>query len=215
MAKGLVRKLALALLLGGGIVPAASARDVFLVGDSIRLGYGPEVRRIMEARGDRVFQPDENCRFAQYTLRGIVDWAEAVPDRKSIEVVHWNNGLWDLGELVPGECVSPLGLYTNNLVRVVRQIRREFPNARVVFATTTPVNEHATSRWHTLGNSEVDRYNAAAKAALKDKVDAFDDLNAFVKTRGLSAHYRDIVHYTPEGSRLLAEEVVRVIDAVR
>lgn len=104
MAKGLVRKLALALLLGGGIVPAASARDVFLVGDSIRLGYGPEVRRIMEARGDRVFQPDENCRFAQYTLRG---------------------------------------------------------------------------------NSEVDRYNAAAKAALKDKVDAFDDLNAFVKTRGI------------------------------
>ena len=66
---------------------------VTLLGDSIRqIGYGPKVPALL---GDQftVWQPTENCRFAQYTLRGMWDWAA---DMEGSEIVHWNNGLWDI-----------------------------------------------------------------------------------------------------------------------
>lgn len=189
--------------------------DVFLIGDSIRMGYGPEVKKILEARGEKVYQPADNCRYSMYTLRLIAEWANLAPDRSKVEVVHWNNGLWDLGELSPGECTSPLWIYTNTLTRVATHLRRAFPKAKIVFALTTPINEKVSSSWHTLGNSEVDKYNAAARTALAGQVDAFDDLNAFVRRTGLSAHYQDIVHYDAVGYRKLAEEVVRVIAETR
>lgn len=205
------------MLVGAAAMLAAEALcgDVFLIGDSIRLGYGPEVKKILEARGDRVYQPDDNCRYSMYTLRLVAEWAKLAPDRSKVEVVHWNNGLWDLGEIAPGECTSPLWIYTNTLERVAAHLRRAFPKAKIVFALTTPINEKVTSEWHTLGNPEVDKYNAAARVALAGKVDAFDDLNAFVRRNGLTEHYKDVVHYDAVAYRRFAEEVVRVIDRTR
>lgn len=197
------------------LAQAAGAREVVLLGDSIRLGYGPKVKEILEARGDHVYQPADNCRYALYTLRNLADWAKLVPDRSKVEVVHWNNGLWDVGELLPGEPTTPVAFYTDCLVRTARHLKHYFPNAKIVFATTTPLNEKEKSPYHTLGQSVVDRYNAAAREALAGKVDAIDDLNAFVKEHGLAEHYADIVHFKPEGNARLAEEVVRVLDAVK
>ena len=43
---------------------------VTLLGDSIRMiGYGLEVPALL-GEDFEVFQPDDNCRFAKYTLRG-------------------------------------------------------------------------------------------------------------------------------------------------
>ena len=206
--KGMVLAAALA------VCAVLDARDVLLLGDSIRQGYGPEVKKILEARGDRVFQPSDNCRYALYTLRSLPDWVKLVPDPAQVEVVHWNNGLWDIGELLPGECTTPMDVYTAFVARTARHLRHYFPRAKLVFATTTPINGRQTSHWHTLGNGVVDAYNAAVRAALVGKVDAIDDLNAYVRAKGLAAHYKDIVHFKPEGSRMLAEEVVRVLDEV-
>ena len=207
-----MRRIVLGVVLA--VCAALGARDVVLLGDSIRLGYGPDVKKILEARGDRVFQPSDNCRYALYTLRSLPDWVKLVPDPAQVEAVHWNNGLWDIGELLPGECTTPVDVYAAFVARTARHLRHYFPHAKLVFATTTPINEKETSHWHTLGNGVVDEYNGAARAALAGKVDAIDDLNAFVRTKGVAAHYQDIVHFKPEGCRILAEEVVRVLDAV-
>ena len=49
---------------------------ITLLGDSIRMiGYGTKVPGLL---GDEftVYQPDDNCRFAKYTLRGLFEWAD-------------------------------------------------------------------------------------------------------------------------------------------
>ena len=69
---------------------------VTLLGDSIRMiGYGPLVPALL-GEDFEVFQPDENCRFAKYTLRGLFDWQG---EMSGTQIVHWNNGLWDICNL--------------------------------------------------------------------------------------------------------------------
>ena len=71
-------------------------KKVVLLGDSIReIGYGPVVPALL---GDeyQVWQPPENCRFALYTLRMTFDYR---PFMEGADVIHWNNGLWDVCQL--------------------------------------------------------------------------------------------------------------------
>lgn len=58
---------------------------VTLIGDSIRvLGYG---KLVPELLGDsyEVYQPNDNCRFAKYTLRGVYDWDRDMAGSCSLE----------------------------------------------------------------------------------------------------------------------------------
>lgn len=54
---------------------------MYLIGDSIRCGsvkspgYECFVREKLKGSCN-VYSPDENCRFAQYTLRGLCDWVK-------------------------------------------------------------------------------------------------------------------------------------------
>ena len=200
----------------GGDANKTAAEDkcgVLLIGDSIRMGYCGSVREAMQDRAD-VFWPEGNCMFAHYTLRFLCEWRHIMPDPAKINVVHWNNGLWDIlwdtGLHDGREPLTPCEDYVKTLIRIHRELRRYFPNARIVFATTTPINTSINCEPHTLGNAIVEEYNTAAVAALKPLGVEIDDLYSFVRDN--SVPYVDMVHYTPEGSRMIAGEVVRVID---
>ena len=66
---------------------------ITLLGDSIRRsGYGQLVPQLL-GNDFQVYQPEENCKFAKYTLRGLFDWQK---DMEGSKIVHWNNGLWDI-----------------------------------------------------------------------------------------------------------------------
>ena len=107
---------------------------VTLLGDSIRqIGYGPLVPAML---GDEftVWQPADNCRFAQYTLRGMWDWAG---DMKDSEIVHWNNGLWDVCDIFGDGNFTPLDTYVETMVRTAKILLKR--HGKVIFATTTPV----------------------------------------------------------------------------
>ena len=52
-------------------------KKLVLLGDSIRENYGMRVKELMEGEYE-VWQPDENCRFAAYTLRLIFDYQEQI-----------------------------------------------------------------------------------------------------------------------------------------
>ena len=69
-------------------------KNLLLLGDSIRMGYDSFVQEKLRGRMN-VYFPEDNGRFAQYTLRALSDW-KAKLDLPEIHVVHWNNGLWDL-----------------------------------------------------------------------------------------------------------------------
>lgn len=203
---------AFALVLGAAAESAADTaalrgKTVLLLGDSIRMGYAPAVREKLKGIAD-VYYPEENSRFAYYTLRGICDWVKLVPDPERVDVVHWNNGLWDLGQRDGREPLTPIDVYAVTIGRVADEIRHYFPNAKIVFATTTPLNPAMKSPWHTRGEQEVVRYNAAAIRELKTRHVPINDLNAFVKRDGLSSEQKDIVHFSENGYNRLADEVI-------
>lgn len=69
-------------------------KQILLLGDSLRMGYEPIVRRMLEGRA-QVSGPEENGRWAGYTLNSLRFW---IPNLPKPDIIHWNNGLWDLGD---------------------------------------------------------------------------------------------------------------------
>ena len=55
-------------------------KNIFLIGDSIRFGapgspgYGIYVKEKLEGKAN-IYAPNENCRFASYTLRYLHEWS--------------------------------------------------------------------------------------------------------------------------------------------
>ena len=194
-------------------------KSIFLIGDSIRFGaygcepqspgYGHYVKEYLAGRAN-VFAPDENCRFAQYTLRYAHEWAAKV-DAQSIDVVHWNNGLWDVLQLFGDEPFTQLEFYLSTLRRIHSRLRQCFPNAKIIFATSTPVVERIANPDFFRSNRVIEQYNDAAKALMRELNVPVDDLYA-VAARFDERLHSDWVHYNEDGSRLLAQAVIRSIE---
>ena len=88
---------------------------VTLLGDSIRMiGYGLEVPTLLGEEFD-VFQPKENCKFAKFTFRGLFDWEK---NMSGSQIVHWNNGLWDVCNLFGDGLFTSEAEYVENMLRI-------------------------------------------------------------------------------------------------
>ena len=81
---------------GGPSRAAAKGENlVFLIGDSIRMGFQPYLHRALEGQATLV-APEENCRYTQYTYTSLAGWKELVADPAAVRLVYWNNGHWDV-----------------------------------------------------------------------------------------------------------------------
>ena len=210
-------------------------KNLLLLGDSIRMGYDSFVKEKLEGRMNVYFSED-NGRFAQYTMRTLVNWKSQL-SLPEIHVVHWNNGLWDLlhlnacpngddgeaeGETMAAESsrcgkfvvdkdpVTPPEIYRYMIGRVLTRIHQLFPGAEVIFATTTPVIEELAPGSYR-SNREVDLYNQIAREVLVPRGVRINDLCEFSRQKCSELH-RDWVHYTDEGSSLLADEIVEYLE---
>lgn len=196
-------------------------KNIFLIGDSIRFGsrivseynnvklspgYGIYVKEKLEGVAN-VYGPDENCRFAQYTLRFLHKWASKVP-REEIDIVHWNNGLWDALRLFGDEPLTPLEVYGDMLRRVYKRIRFLFPNAKIIFALSTSVIEEWANPDFIRYNREIEEYNRKAMEVMEELGVEVNDLYS-VSSSFEDALHSDWVHFGEEGSRLLADAVIR------
>ena len=182
-------------------------KKVFLLGDSIRLGYDKFVRELLEGTAE-VFYSDDNGRFAGYTYIGIPQWKNLAGNPDEVNVVHWNNGHWDCAHFFgDSEPYSTIEEYVAWLRRVYGCIRRNFPNAQIIFATTTGV---APGRYAQMANprsnEEIAGYNRAAKLLMAELGVPVNDLAAFSAGFPID-YYADEVHFTEAGSRLLAGAV--------
>ena len=187
-------------------------KKVFLIGDSIRFGatgspgYGVYVKEKLENVAT-VYAPNENCRFAQYTLRYLHEWADAIPNKEEIDLVHWNNGLWDVLRLFDDEPFTDVNYYGETLKRIYQRIKLLFPNAKVIFALSTSVKEEWAHKDFFRKNSEIEQYNQKAVEVLAPLGVVFNDLYAVTETFD-DALRSDWVHYGEEGSKILADIVV-------
>lgn len=175
-------------------------KRILLLGDSIRMNYGPAVFRALNGEA-LVTAPEENCRFAKYTLMELKNWLSVLgtPD-----IVHWNNGIWDLN-LIDGEVLTPLRSYLDDMMRILHQLQKT--GAEIIFATTTPAKPENPD----LSNADVAIYNTEAVKLMQAEGIEIDDLYSLVFAHLDEYVCDDLIHLSHEGIRAVGAQVTEVL----
>lgn len=177
-------------------------KKVVLIGDSIRMiGYGkPVAERLCPEL--EVWQPDDNCRFASYTLRGMWDWQE---NMRGADIIHWNNGLWDVCQLFGDGAFTPIDEYVSTMLRIARILKERAKT--VIFATTTPVRpENSHNK-----NEVIEAYNAALVPKLLEMGVVINDLYTPISEDVYKYICEDTIHLSEDGIALAADMVEAAI----
>ena len=184
-------------------------KNVLLIGDSIRVGYDKSVKKSLEGMAN-VYFPEENCRFASYVLRYLHEYKELVPEGR-VDVLHWNAGLWDSLRLFEEEPHTPIDVYEYYIDRICSRIKKLFPEAKVIFATSTSVISEAMSKDFKRYNEEIAAYNDRAVAVVKKYGFEVNDLFATSLAMPAEAHTEAVHYYTPLGTRIFTEQVLEYL----
>ncbi len=190
-----------------------SLPNVLILGDSISVGYTLQVRERLKGKAN-VIRPNTNCGDTRRGLAGIEEWLGT----NHWDVIHFNWGLWDLcyrnpqsknqghRDKVNGKLSTSLADYEKNLEALVQRLKKT--GAVLIWASTTVVPEGEAGR--VVGDDV--KYNAVAERVMKKHGVLINDLYATTK-----AFPPDMfkapgdVHYTPEGSAKLADQVAAKI----
>ncbi len=183
-------------------------KSVFLIGDSIRLGYERYVKAMLEGYAE-VYSPQEvNGGMAQYVQRWVNEWKrrENVPDE--LDLVHWNAGLWDVLRICGDDTFSSPAVYQETLVKIHNRLRFLFPKAKLVFALSTAVKEKEYLGEYQRYNSDIEKFNKIAVETLQPLGETFDDLYEITKDAP-AACWSDMTHFnTLDGIKLVGNRVV-------
>lgn len=168
---------------------------VFIVGDSISGGYRDFVKDALEGRVNVSWWSSSYCVTSPCYLKFL----EIYLDEAQYDVIHFNNGLHSLG--------TPTGDYARELEAALRLIRRKQPQAKIIWATSTPLNGMAPVR-----AKKVLELNAAA-ADVVARVGGIetDDLFALLDPLDRDANWADEFHHKLETRKMTAKKVTESI----
>ncbi|QDT17949.1 SGNH/GDSL hydrolase family protein [Alienimonas californiensis] len=206
----------LALLLPAFAPPAAAPATVdpalprvLLIGDSISIGYTDPVRKELAGEAN-VYRIPGNGAATKHGLVQLDDWL----GEEEWDVIHVNWGLHDLkymdaaGKLVPveqGTQQVPPEEYRKNLTLLFDRLEKT--GAEVIWATTTPVPQGSHGR---IGGDAV-KYNALAAEVVKGRDVQVNDLHAVASADLAKWQKPRNVHFTDEGSEVLAKAVAQAV----
>lgn len=175
---------------------------VTLLGDSIRLiGYGEETVKLL-GKNFEVFQPEDNCRFCNYLLRGLFDWQK---DMQGSKIVHFNSGLWDICHLFGDGTFTRETEYVETMLRIADILQGRYE--KVIFATTTPVRvENPYNR-----NEDIRRFNELIVPKFQDRGIVINDLYALLEGDINRYIKDDLLHLSADGIQVCAEQVAKII----
>lgn len=186
-------------------------KKIVLIGDSIREGYCEYVKMAFADKAKVMF-PDMNCRFSTYVLRELAPWRDYFEWGSDVDAVHWNAGLWDCLRMLDGQPLVPLDEYKRNVERICNVIKMLFPEAKMIFATSTPVQEEGYTGMYKRFNADIEAYNQAAAQIVMAHGGQINDLYACMLDTPPEYH-SDMTHYnTKEGTRQIANQVIRVLE---
>ena len=186
-------------------------KTVFLIGDSIRLGYCGYAKEMLADIAD-VYYPEDNCRYVQYTYVCLQEWKKFFEDPDAVDAIVWNNGHWDIAHFDNDpESLNSIEEYQRGLVRIARRLRDYFPNAKIVFTTTLPVSPLDYPDWAAPRTSaEIRRYNDAAIEVLGKEGVIIDDAFELYKDEPAS-FFCDCCHLTEEGYTRYAAHITSIV----
>ncbi len=188
-------------------------KNVFLVGDSIRVGFCETVKSELSDIAV-VTYPDDNCAYTQYTYVNLPGWAAAKTDPKKVDLVYWNNGHHDTAHWMKDDDDGPLNspeVYAYMLRRLVRRMHNVFPNAKIIFYTTTHRQDGLEDMMHPRSNEEIDTYNAVAREVMSEAGVAVSDVCAYADSLTDDPKFADGVHFTTECFEKIGKFVAREI----
>lgn len=180
---------------------------VLLLGDSISMGYTVPVREGLAGKAN-VLRPPTNCSSTGNALNHLDSWL----GKGKWDVIHFNFGLHDAKLPPEGVRHAPPDVYEANLREIVKRLKAT--GATLVWATTTPVpNGGIISPTRRFG--DIAAYNTIARKVMEENGVSIDDLNAVVTPHLAQMQKPNDVHYTAEGSEVLAKAVIAsVIDVL-
>lgn len=181
-------------------------KNILLIGDSIRRGYDKAVKKSLEGKAN-VYFPEENCRFAAYVLRYLHEYGGLVPDGK-VDIIHWNAGLWDSLRLFGEDPHTPKEVYAYYIDRICQRIKKLYPDAAVIFATSTKVLTEQMRKDALRYNEDTEAYNRLAVDIVKSYGFEVNDLYAVSAALDESAHSDATHYYTPTGTEAFANQVL-------
>ena len=179
----------------------STCKKILLLGDSRRMGYEPFVRELLKEEAE-VYGPSENGRWAGYTLNSLRFWLNDFP---TPDIVHWNCGLWDLGDDYHiGRPFSLPEEYESAVERTVIVLRKLFPGVKIIFATTMPTTDPDTTG--------IQAYNGIIRKVAEKHDIPVDDLFATMHDKMVTYDRGDHLHLSDEGNAIVAAQVA---DAIR
>ena len=177
---------------------------VLLVGDSISIGYTIPTRKLLEGKAN-VHRIPVN---GGPTSRGVASIEKWLGESKW-DVIHFNWGLHDLKRMPPdNKHQVPIEQYQKNMKQLVATMKQT--RAKLIWASTTPVPEGGLKPPRS--DADVVAYNEVAAGIMRDNGVATNDLYAFAKPRLAELQRPVNVHFSPEGSSKLAEQVAAAIE---
>ena len=186
-------------------------KNIFLIGDSIRKGYCSYVKEALKEKAE-VFYFDDNCRSSQYIIFSMKRWVGMFDDRSKVDVVQFNCGQWDTAHWNGYEySLTSESEYEKNIRMIIFFIKKFFPNATVVFATTSPMNPEEPACLNPRSNAEVNRYNEIALEVTKDCDIPVIDVHAFMKDWE-SSKFKDVCHLTDPSYKELGNFVAEQLE---
>ena len=190
----------------------AELPDVLIIGDSISIGYTkPVIEQLTGVANVRRVRA--NCGDTNAGIKNLKQWLGDT----QWDVIHFNWGLHDLcyrhpdskvqgnRDKVNGTIAVPIDEYEKNLEILVVQLKQT--GAKLIWASTTVVPEGEAGRF--VGDDV--KYNAVAAKVMKKHGIVINDLHALSKSFDGKYSRPGNVHFNKEGSKLLAEQVSRVI----
>lgn len=184
-------------------------KNILLFGDSIRRGYDTAVQSSLQGIAN-VYFPEDNSRFAAYAFRYLREYKRLL-EGQPCHLIHWNTGLWDCARLFQDEPQTPIEIYAYFIDRICQRLQKLFPEAKVIFATSTSVITEEMDKDFIRYNHEIEAYNRAAIAVVEKYGFQVNDLYAVSQTLPKEAHSDPVHYYTPLGTEVFANQVLSVI----
>jgi hypothetical protein len=174
---------------------------VLLVGDSITRAYYPEVEKRLAGKA----YVGRLSSSAFISDPALLDQIKMVLSRYQFDVIHFNNGMhgWQHSEKE----------YETALPEYLKTIKRYAPNAKLIWANTTPlkVSPPPSPDNSTLaGDGRIAERNAIAAKFMQAHGIPVEDLNA--PMQGHPEYHVDNIHFNDQGISMQADLVAADIE---
>lgn len=151
---------------------------VMLLGDTVSVGYTLPTRKLLEGKAN-VHRNAITTASSQLGAESVSEWL----GHTKWDVIYFNFGAFDLVLEKDGAVAVPPDRYEANLRLIIAKLRAHSPEARLIFATTTPIPTEQTRSQIKYAAEKADEYRLIAEKVMRECGVPISDLRAVVTPR--------------------------------